>query len=362
MKVLHVTSGLLFGGVETFQLALVAAAREHTPGTVHGFAVFFDGRFWQELQARSIPATLLGAASLSKPWTVARAALKLRRAVAEQVADVVVLHSTWTQALFLPVLRTLKVPVVLYVHSARTQGWPDRLGPMLRADGVVAVSHAVRKSWQGVIDRWACPHTVIYCPLQLPPAKPRVERRGAVRILMAARMEGWKGHGKLLEALALLRDEPGWLAQLAGGPQAASEQVYFDALKAQAQTLGIAERVEFLGQRSDVPALLAAADIYCQPNLDAEGLGLSFVEAMATGLPVITSRLGPAEEVVGQAGVLLPAGDAYAVAQALRKLIKSPEARAHYHALGPVQARKISDPAARVRDTENFLQQVKARA
>ena len=69
-------------------------------------------------------------------------------------------------------------------------------------------------------------------------------------------------------------------------------------LKAIADRGGVADRVRFLGQRSDVPRLMAAADVFCQPNAGPEPFGVVFVEALYAGLPVVTSAFGGAVEVV----------------------------------------------------------------
>ena len=67
------------------------------------------------------------------------------------------------------------------------------------------------------------------------------------------------------------------------------------------------ERVRFLGQRSDIPDVLGAADIHCQPNVDPEPFGVAFVEALHAGLPVVTTAIGAAPEVVdATCGVLVP--------------------------------------------------------
>lgn len=360
MKILHVTGGQLFGGVETFQLTWTDVSRRHFPRTEHHFGVLFAGAFWDALQASNIPATRLLAVSFSKPGTVIRANLQLRRLLRSIVPDLVVLYSSWTQVLFSSLIRHLNIPVVIYENNTRNNQWPDRASRFFKVDGVVAVTEAVRADWAPITRLWNCPVTVVHCPVQLR-AVPRKESRDKNRplvIFVAARMQPWKGHAVLLGALARLKTSVGWICRLAGGPQTRVEQTYFDALVRQAADLGIANRVQFLGQRSDVLELLSEADIYCQPNLEPEGLGISFVEAMAAGLPVITTDLGPAQEVVGEAGILVPANDLQATANALTLLLEDPDRRASYQVLGPARAKLICDPVARVGDVELFLKSV----
>ena len=75
-----------------------------------------------------------------------------------------------------------------------------------------------------------------------------------------------------------------------GGAQRSHEAVYLAELRQAADRAGIGDRVRFLGQRTDVPDLLAAADVFCQPNTGPEPFGIAFVEALYAGLPVVTRR------------------------------------------------------------------------
>ena len=87
--------------------------------------------------------------------------------------------------------------------------------------------------------------------------------------------------------------------------------------------LGLAGQVIFLGVRKDVPELLSIMDLFVLPSLN-EGMGMSLVEAMAMGLPVIATRVGGVPEVVtgGKTGILVPARDATAIAKAIVRLAR----------------------------------------
>lgn len=135
-------------------------------------------------------------------------------------------------------------------------------------------------------------------------------------VLMPARLEQQKGHRYLLEAAAQL-PEPLFL--LAGeGPDR-------EALEAQARSLGLIERVRFLGHRKDIPALLSICDVFVLPSL-CEGLPLSILEAMAAGKPVIASAIGGTEEVIihNETGLLVPPRDASALADAIHRVLSDP--------------------------------------
>lgn len=119
-----------------------------------------------------------------------------------------------------------------------------------------------------------------------------------------------------------------------------------EGLRAEAAALGIGPRVNFLGERSDIARLLAAADIYCQPNICPESFGITFVEAMYAGLPVVTTAIGGALEIVdGSCGMLVEPNEPAALARALGKLIEDRELRARLSAAGPAHAAALCDPA-----------------
>ena len=100
-----------------------------------------------------------------------------------------------------------------------------------------------------------------------------------------------------------------------------------------------------MGERADVPDLLAAADIHCQPNSAPEPFGLAFVEALYASLPVVSSDAGGVPEIVTPAcGILVPPGDAEALRAALASLIADPERRTVLGAAGPARARALCDP------------------
>ncbi|HET9196890.1 MAG TPA: glycosyltransferase [Solirubrobacterales bacterium] len=138
-------------------------------------------------------------------------------------------------------------------------------------------------------------------------------------VLTPARLNAQKGHDTLLAAIAEL---PEALFLLAGeGPER-------ERLEARAAELGVAERVRFLGRREDVPQLLAACDVFCLPSL-YEGSSLAVLEAMAAGIAIVSSAIGGTEELIddGRSGLLVPPGDAPALAAALRRLLEDPQLR-----------------------------------
>jgi len=370
LRVLHCVAGNLYGGVESVVRTL-AACRSLAPGMEAEFALCFEGRLGGELGGEGAVVHRLGGVRFSRPWTVWRARRRLARVLRQGGADVLVAHGCWPQMLFGPVARREGRGLVFWMHDmARAPHWIDRRAARVAPDLVLANSHATAATLPRLYPD--APSRVVRYPVPAPTLD-RAEARAAVRaelgvgpgevvIVSACRLERWKGHGLLIEALRRLRDKPGWSAWLAGGVQRPHEQAYLDELKAAADAAGVADRVRFLGQRGDVARLYAAADVHCQPNTGPEPFGVTFVEALYAGLPVVGTDMGGAAEVVnGLCGVLVPPDDPAALADALARLIDDPAARARLGAEGPARATELCDPAAVLPRLEGLLRGVAAR-
>jgi glycosyltransferase involved in cell wall biosynthesis len=140
-----------------------------------------------------------------------------------------------------------------------------------------------------------------------------------------------KGLDVLLDALARLPETtPRAQLWIAGdGPERA-------ALERRAEDLGLADRVRFLGPRSDAADLLAACDLFVLPSR-LEGLGVAALEAMAAARPVVASRVGGLAEAVveGRTGLLVPPDDPAALCAALGRVLEDEALRARLGAAGP---------------------------
>ena len=356
MKVLHLYAGNLYGGIETL-LTTLARLRHLAPGMEPEFGLCFRGRLWDELATTGVAVHDLGPVRLSRPLMVWRARKRLRRVLAEARLEVVVAHGSWPHAVFAPAVRRAGVRLVHFVHGETTgRHWLERWAAHTPPHLVVANSRFTAGSVES-----AFPGTRIEL-CHYPVAAPAVDRTvrsevrselgtedGAVVILQASRLERWKGQDVHLAALGLLRDVPGWECWLAGGVQKAGEAEFLAELRSATERAGIADRVRFLGQRADVPRLMAAADVFCQPNTGPEPFGIVFIEALYASLPVVTSWFGGAAEIVdGTCGLLTAPGDMAAVAAALRALIRDPDRRRTLGQAGPARARELCDSARRL--------------
>jgi glycosyltransferase involved in cell wall biosynthesis len=366
MRVLHLYSGNLYGGIESF-LTTMARSRHLAPEMEPEFGLCFRGRLWDELVATGVAVHHFGAVRLSRPWTLTRARERLRQVLADSRPLVVATHDSWPHTVFAPVARRAGLRLVHFLHGqADGRHWLGQLAGRTPPDLVVANSQFTAASVRGVF-RDAKVETCHYPVARFDDPFLRSAVRSelgaddkSVVILQASRLERWKGQAVHMAALARLRELPGWECWLAGGAQKLGEGQFLDELRSIARRAGIADRVRFLGQRADISRLMAAADFFCQPNTGPEPFGIVLVEALYAGLPVVTSRFGGATEIVDPTcGVLTEPGDVKGLAAALRSLIVDPERRRQLGIAGPGRAASLCDPARQLNAVATLLQPFK---
>jgi glycosyltransferase involved in cell wall biosynthesis len=153
------------------------------------------------------------------------------------------------------------------------------------------------------------------------PVLPRAE--GTIRIGMIARMNAeYKNHRGFLRAAKLLRERDSNLQFVLVG-----DGPLRPGLEAEAARLGLQERVQFLGDRRDVPAVLHSLDVCVVPSA-SESLSNVMLESMAAGVPVVATSVGGNVEIGGDGrAVLVPANDDQALAQGLTRLFKTASLR-----------------------------------
>jgi glycosyltransferase involved in cell wall biosynthesis len=138
-----------------------------------------------------------------------------------------------------------------------------------------------------------------------------------------SRIAAWKGQHVLLEALA---DLPKVQALIAGDTLFPGDEPYKNELHQLAKRYDLESRLHFVGFRDDVPSLMHLVDVVVHTSIAPEPFGRVIVEGMLAGKPVIASRAGGAVEIITppDTGLLVPPGDAPALASALQGLLRNP--------------------------------------
>jgi glycosyltransferase involved in cell wall biosynthesis len=239
----------------------------------------------------------------------------------------------YTNLTLVPAAFAARVPVI--IGSQRQLGdlltpaqWKLQKAALQLCDVVVCNSRAAAQKL--VADGFPEPKIRIIgnalAPESFAQAEPVLPRRpGVLRVGMIARMNSEaKNHRVFLRAPEKLAQQfPGTEFVLAGdGPLRAS-------LEAEAASLGIADRVVFLGDRRDIPAVMASLDVTVVPS-DSESLSNVILESMAAGVPVVATDVGGNPELLSdQRGILVPVRDADALVQATARLLNDEQYRQH---------------------------------
>lgn len=329
-------SGLAMGGAERVTVSFVRRLKAlGIQAAVCTLSARHDSRLAAELREARVVRHDLGARRLADP----RAAVRLARLLTREHVDVVHAHGQDASILAAAVRPLARVPLVVTRHvlDEPSASWRQRLRARLAcaafrgADAVVAVSSAAadrlaelarlpRTSIEVIangieLERFNGAASEVRCA-----TRQALGAHGAERlVLVPAVLRAGKGHEVLLDAMpALLARVPTARVLIVGGGEREPE------LRARARDLG--EAVRFLGPREDVPRLLAACDLVVLPSL-SEALPTALMEAAAAGRPVVATRVGGVPEVVqdGCTGLLVPAHDARALAEAMAALLGDPE-------------------------------------
>lgn len=321
--------------VEVFTSAYKGAGDQVVDGIpVHRFRYFF--RRWENLTHEETAPDRMRRSLLYRflpLFFVAAGMLAIWRHARRHRYDVIHVHWPMPLALFgWAAQRARRAPLVSTFYGVELRWVKGALRPLKwlvrwaarRSDRVVAISSYTAAELRELVE---VPVEVIPYTAALPPRGPqsRAATGNASTVLFVGRLVERKGVGHLIEAVARLQ-RPLRLVVVGDGPER-------PRLEALAQSRGVLDRVEFRGKVSDADLWRAygSADVFVLPSVldargDTEGLGVVLLEAMNYGVPVIASNVGGIVDIVvdQETGILVPPGDAAALAAALRRLLDEP--------------------------------------
>ncbi len=286
----------------------------------------------------------------------------------------VAIHGTGIENLYsprqiFPLAKLMQKYDIIHVHLFPAQLWAALASMYLKPSvPMVTTEHSPwnrrRRWWLRPLDTWIysryqriacisatteeelvhwCPETAMKTTLipngipvetyeTAPPTELPCVPHDVPRLIFVGRFEAPKDHPTILRALAAVHNAH--LVFVGDGPLRSP-------IEDMSRSLGVADRVTFLGWRNDIPGLLRASDIYIH-STSFDGFGIAACEAMAAGLPVLASNVPGLAQVVEGVGILFPAGDDKALANELMALIASPERQRQMRSAGHRRAREFS--------------------
>jgi len=256
------------------------------------------------VRARALPIARKGA----------RGVLALRSLIARHRFDVVNAHSSTDTWLAAVARASLGSPPAMVRTRHISATLPDNRATkwlyQKAASRIVTTGERLRQ--QVIAQTGVDPRRVVSVPTGIDLGRYRPGDRAAAReatglppeapvVGIVATLRSWKGHTYLLQAFATMRNADAVLVVVGDGPQRA-------ALEAFAAERGIASQVRFVGDQADVVPWMQAFDVFCLPSYANEGVPQALMQAMACGLPVITTPVGSIDEIVeaGVTGVMVP--------------------------------------------------------
>jgi sugar transferase (PEP-CTERM/EpsH1 system associated) len=327
MRIVQVTESLEIGGAERVVVTLAnALSARHETSVI---CLKKLGALARDLPESAV--SCLGKREGNDPGAI----LRLARALRQARADVVHAHDWGCYLDTMSAAWLARVPVAVHtVHGEYMTYAPGRLNALKKSlrhfferraasrfGNVVCVSDALRAHVAeeiGIVDSRL--RTIANGVQVGPLARTRRCEPGALRFISVGRLAAVKNYALLLRAFAPLAARwPGSTLTLVGdGPERAS----LEKLTAE---LRIGGNVQFLGFRSDIDELLAQSDVFVLASL-SEGIPMSILEAMKSGLSVVATRVGgvPATVVDGETGILVASEDEAAFTGALASLVEDP--------------------------------------
>lgn len=287
----------------------------------------------RRVAAENIPVVPLNPARLLYPLT----ALRLARWLRQVRAEVVNTHSSRDGWLVGVAARLARVPFLVRTRHIDVDYPSPRLSRhafTTFADHVLTTSDKITEKFQTLFNLPAEQITTVPTGIDLQRFHPDVvaaalpipaDAAGWPLVGMVSVLRSWKGHATFFEAARLLQKAgvPVHFVVVGGGPRVE----YYQNL---ARDHGVGDRVTFTGHREDIPEILRALSVLVIPSTQHEGVPQIGLQALATRTPVVGSDVGGIPEIIrpGETGRIFPAGNAAALAVAIRETLEAREVTA----------------------------------
>jgi glycosyltransferase involved in cell wall biosynthesis len=327
-----------------------------------------DGQFTAELKQRGVPFRVvpMGMWRKMKSWPTIPFSLRiLCGLIARTPIHLLHANTLWDNPYAIFSAWGSGIPTICHIRGSWT---PDKIPKYFlhRSSRLVTVSKALMTGFPSALAQKA---RVIYDGVDTERFHPcrtgkavREElgiEKDELVIGMVSRLDPLKGQDTLIRAVGILQKDFPRLILLMAGESSSRDRWYRLHLEQLAQKLCLWGKVMFIGNRNDIESVTNAMDIAALPSRD-EGFGLTLVEAMASGKPVVATAVGGIPEVVedGVTGLLVPPGDPQALAKALGTLLSNRDLRITMGQAARRRAENLFDIKAHVRAMEELYQEL----
>jgi len=342
-SLLFLGTQMAVGGAQ--KVLLDQAGWFHTRGYQVTAAFFYDRDGLQEKWVDSFPFPIVNLNAFQKGWGAIRNGVSILQGLwrlwsllRHEKFDAVETFTHDSNMLALPLAWAARIPVRIATHHGIVAGispWREKLHAWMINHGaaqcIVAVSAMTR---QKLIDEGIRTERIVVIQNGITPVQVEGANRAGVRqavgigaddpfLIAVGRLVYSKAHEILIAAMpAVLERFPDAKVGICG------DGALRPKLEEQIQSLGLSDSVKLFGHSDDVEKFLASADVFVMPSL-WEGLPIALLEAMSAGLPTIATKVEGVEDVVeeGKHGLLVPAGNIRALADALITLLVEPALR-----------------------------------
>ena len=331
MNILFITNHLNIGGITSYVLTLARGLK------ARGHKVYIassGGSLLPEFMQEGIIYIPIPIRTKSEASPKILASLfKLKKAIPQNKIDILHSHSRTTQVLGCLLSRKTGIPHISTCHGFFKKRWSRKIFPCW-GKKVIAISEQVRDHLRDDFKVEENSIRLIHNGIDTEKFKAQSEERKAQIkdnlglgdgpvVGIVARLSDVKGHKYLIEAMNMvLKKEPGAQLLMVGEGREKKELVSL------VQSLGMEKNVFFVSSVNDTKDLISIMDLFVMPSLK-EGLGLSLMEAKASGLAVIGSDVGGIRSLIqnNSNGLLVRAADTAALSCAILELLQDPKRR-----------------------------------
>lgn len=316
----------------------------HAPASVSNACVFLeDGPVAAQARDLGVPASVEPSGRAREAWRAPRTVRRLRAAIREHRADIVVAHVNKAHLYAGVAARLERVPAIWWQHEhLDIKPRLQRAASRVPAAAVICSAEWIARQQRQVT---RAPVEVVHPgvesdALAAPAHEHSAGASDEVVIGVVGRLTRWKRAHLAVRAMPVVLDAiPAARLRIVGGAGAEEDRGFAAELEAEVGRLGLGGAVELAGHTPDAKEAIRGLDVLAHPA-EREPWGLAVLEAMAMGVPVVAADEGGPKEIVrgGQDGLLVDVADTPAFAAALVRLGADPALRARMGATGRERA------------------------